>query len=235
MDIATRHGSNVRPPTVASRATTLAASGAEQLTTATLPIRVAVFFGLGRMGTSGFLGGSQGSGVLFALSVEAGSMTVKPEKLFPSSLIFLFDCSTKRSKEPFWVPLTRQLEIVVLCVLFKRMPELDSEMISPLSRHPEHSDSLTPPLSVARRCSVEFANMQSVQLENRMVPGRTNCRGLNVFELTTTRWLCSTVRLFGMGAKKVLPVTVTSWLCRMSTSVLVSLRTLPVMVTELMG
>ena len=114
MDIATWDGSNVRPPTVALRASTLAAGEAEPLKTAALTIRVAVFFWVGRIDTSRFLGGCQGSGVLFALLVEAGSMTVKPEKLFPSSLTSLFDCSTKRSKEPFWVPLTRQLEIVVL-------------------------------------------------------------------------------------------------------------------------
>jgi len=90
-------------------------------------------------------------------------MTVNPEKLFPCSWTLLFDGSTRRSKEPAGVPLTRQLEIVVLWVLLKRIPELHSEMISPLNKHLEHSVSLTPPLSVARRYSVEFANMQSVQ------------------------------------------------------------------------
>ena len=162
-------------------------------------------------------------------------MMVNPEKLFPCSLMFVFDWSISKSNDSSWVPLIRQLEIVVLSVFFTRIPELHSEIISPLSRQPEQSDSLTPPLSVARWYRVAFDKMQSVQCENCMIPGRTNCRGLNVLELTTTRWLCSTIKLLGIGAKKAFPVTVTSWLCRMSTSVLVSLNTLPVMVTELTG
>ena len=77
-------------------------------------------------------------------------MMVNPEKLFPCSLMFVFDWSINKSNDSSWVPLIRQLEIVVLSVLFTRIPELHSEIISPLSRQPEQSDSLTPPLSVAR-------------------------------------------------------------------------------------
>ena len=48
---------------------------------------------------------------------EVGLDTVKPEKLFPVSLILLLDSSISRSNDPLGVPLTRQLEIVVLSVL----------------------------------------------------------------------------------------------------------------------
>ena len=119
--------------------------------------------------------------------MAAGATSTLPENELPLSTISRFDSSTEKSACPSVVRLTRQFAIVVDDVPLRTMPESQSVSTSPASINPEHRSRMTAPFGVANLWTVEFDRIQSAQSVNRIVPGRENCRGLNVFPVTTTR------------------------------------------------